>query len=73
MGLLKKMSFWNKVRMFLGLFGPGTEMFLIVKDVNENFQIAICIFGLIGYAISIFMEDKDGNDIVDLLEDKPTV
>jgi hypothetical protein len=73
MSILKKMSFWNKVRTFLGLAGPGTELFLIAKDVNESFQVVLCITGVIGYAIAVFMEDKNGNDIVDLLEENQQI
>lgn len=66
-------NIWNKVRAVLGTFGPGTELFLIVKDANPNLQITLCILGGLGYAISIIMEDKDNNGVVDMFENKPKI
>ena len=69
----KASSFWNKIRALLGIFGPGTELALIATHTNPNFQIALCILGGLGYGISIIMEDKDNDGVVDIFEDKPTV
>lgn len=69
----EKTSFWVKVKDTLGLFGPTGEIIMIAKEVNPSLQIVLTFLGLIGYAVAIWMEDKDGNGLVDILEDKPTL
>lgn len=66
-------GFWSKVRVTLGLFGPSSEAVMILKDVNEDFQLTLTILGFLGYALSIWMEDKDENGIVDIFENKTKV
>jgi len=68
----KLTGFWNKIRALLGIFGPGTELFLIAQGAAPKLQIALCILGGLGYGIAIIMEDKDDNGVVDIFEDKPT-
>jgi len=66
-------GFWSKVRVTIGLFGPSSEVVMILKDVNEDLQLVLTILGFLGYALSIWMEDKDENGIVDIFENKPKV
>jgi hypothetical protein len=64
------MAFWTKMKMFVGAFGAGGTVTLVITDVAEWLPWITGIATVIGVAISVFFEDKNNDGIVDAFEKK---
>jgi len=60
-----RFSFWNKVRGILTALGAGGELALYLGDSHNGVAAVVAILLIV---ITYFVEDKNNNDIVDILE-----
>lgn len=68
-----KLKFWTKVRMFIGALGIGGEGYAHAVDLGTNWKVICLICTLLALFITLFFTDDDGNGLVDILENKPTI
>lgn len=66
----KKMSFWNKIKGTIALAGVGSEVTLFVVDSNHKWKVVAAAATIISFVITIWFEDKNGDDIVDMFQGK---
>jgi len=64
------MAFWTKMKYSIGLVGTGGTVTLVLTHVPEWMPWVTGGATLIGALISVWMEDKNNNGIVDAFEDK---
>lgn len=68
--MLKKISFWNKVRGILTALGVGSELTLWLAQSLPEWRW-VTLFATLGLIlITHLVEDKNNNGIVDALEKK---
>jgi hypothetical protein len=65
----KKMSFWTKMKYTIGLVGTSGTVTLVLTHVPEWMPWVTGASTFLGAAISIWLEDKNSNGIVDAFED----
>ena len=67
--MLKKMSFWNKVRGILTALGVGSELTLWITESVPAWRWITLIAALGLILITHLIEDKNNDGVVDALED----
>lgn len=72
MAMFRRMDFWNKVRATLLLVGIGSEVTLFVLDSSTFWKWFAAGATFIAMALAIWIEDKDNDGYVDLLQKKKT-
>lgn len=68
---LKKFSFWQKVKAICLSLGVGGEFALFSQDAGTVWKVVVGIATILGFLIAHLIEDKNNNDIIDILENKP--
>lgn len=68
--MLRKMSFWTKVKACILFFGIGGEAFLYLEQAAGNYKALGIIATFLGLIITQFFQDANNNDIVDWMEKK---
>ena len=66
----KKISFWNKLKATIGLFGLGGEVIMHIQDSHPVWKAVGLIATGLALAIAIWFEDKNNNGIVDSFENE---
>lgn len=68
---LKKFSFWQKVKAICLSLGVGSEIALFSQDAGPVWKVVVGVSTVLGILIANIIEDKNNNDIIDILENKP--
>jgi len=68
---LKKFSFWQKVKAICLSLGVGGEIALYSEGADGKWKAAVLVATVLGILITNIIEDKNNNDIIDILENKP--
>lgn len=66
----KKFSFWLKIKAIVLLFGVGGEVWMHYEELGAGWKVFGIIATVVGLIITNFFEDKNNNDIIDILENK---
>ena len=64
----KRFSFWTKVQGISAALGVGSELALYIGDSHHGWKIAVAIITGIGMALKYIIDDKNGNNIIDIAE-----
>jgi hypothetical protein len=67
--MLKKLSFWVKLRTTIASLGIGSEVFLHFADSTPIWSLIAGFATILGILITVWIEDKNNDGIVDLFED----
>jgi hypothetical protein len=62
------MAFWTKIKYTVGLVGGGGTVTLVLTNTPEWMSWVVGGATFIGGAISVWMEDKNNDGIVDAFE-----
>ena len=73
MSYFKTISFWNKVNHSIQLFGTGSQVALVASEASHVWNYVAAGATTIAMLFTIWMEDKNKNDIVDIFEQVITV
>ena len=65
----KRVSFWNKVRLYLTAIGIGSEATMFWLEMWEGWKWVAGIATLIVIGITHVIEDNNKNGIADIFED----
>ncbi len=68
--MLRKMSFWTKIKATIIIFGVGGEAFAYIEGLGPGWKMMGIVVTFISLIITQFFEDKNNNDIVDWMEKK---
>jgi len=66
----KQFSFWMKLKATITVFGVGGEITMIATDQVPHWHVVTIAATLTGILITNFIEDRDGNGIVDFWDKK---
>jgi len=64
------MTFWTKLKSSIAFGGIGTEFTLFMADSADVWKWIAGGATVLSYLITIWIEDKNNNGIVDLFEDE---
>lgn len=64
----KKVSFWNKIRAVIALFGVGGEATVWLTSQGAVWHVVVVCATAISLLLSQFIQDSNNNGIVDSLE-----
>lgn len=67
-----QIKYWTKIKGTVALGGIGTEITLFIADSSDLWKWVAAGATALSYLITIWIEDKNNNGIVDIFEkDKP--
>lgn len=64
----KRFSFWTKVQGISATLGIGSEFALYLGDSHHGWKIFVGAISAIGVLLKYVIEDKNNNNVVDILE-----
>ena len=64
----KQVSFWNKIKAVITMFGIGGEVTLFATQQGLAWHGLTVAATVIGVVITQFVQDSNNNGVVDLLE-----
>lgn len=64
----KTVSFWTKVQGISATLGIGSEFALYMGDSHHGWKIFCGALSAVGILLRYFIEDKNKNNVVDILE-----
>ncbi len=67
--LWKKVGFWMKLKVSIASVGIGSEVFMHFADTHPTWKIVAGVGTIVGILISVWIEDKNNDGIVDLFQD----
>jgi len=65
----KSFSFWDKIRMAIGLLGVGSEFTLFLVESYPHWKVIAAILTGVSIVITFFFKDEDKNGVVDAFEE----
>ena len=69
MALWKKMTFWDKLKTTIGLFGTGGQVALLITNAPHLYNYITAGATFLGLLIPVWIDDKNANSVPDIFED----
>lgn len=63
-------SFWTKIKILLASCGTGGELTLVLQQADTKWHVLTIVTTVLSLFLTQFIEDKNGNGLVDILEKK---